>query len=268
MSLTVIIPVHEINDSVKEYLSNAIKSVIEQKYYDEVRKVMVVLPPSIETDVKEFVDALKEDTIELIYCINEGATDFQSQVNKGAEKCDTQYFTILEFDDEISLTFYKNADKHITYFTDVDLFLPIMVEVNQNSQVEKMTNETVWSKSFVGENGVMGYLNTDALNAYTDFKISGAIFKTSEYVGLGGLKKNIKLTFQYEFLLRMLSNGMKIYTIPKISYKHLNMRDGGLFHTYANTMNMEERKFWFDVAKRESNFPSDREIDTSLLSVK
>ena len=88
-----------------------------------------------------------------------------------------------------------------------------------------------------------------------------AFSKTEEFNTAGGLKSNIKLTFQYEFLLRFLTNASKIYTVPKIGYKHLTIREGSLFDTIAKTMDMKERQFWFETAKKEANFFNDRPID-------
>jgi hypothetical protein len=140
-----------------------------------------------------------------------------------------------------------------------------MIEVNEKNEGIKLTNETVWAQQFVGENGEMGYLNQNALKQYTDFKLSGAVIKRSEFLNLGRYKSNIKLTFMYEFLLRALNNASKIFSIPKIGYKHLATREGGLFDTYLKTMPVDERKFWFDVATKESNFINDRPIDMSRL---
>ena len=128
-----------------------------------------------------------------------------------------------------------------------------------------MTNETVWAQQFVGENGEMGYLNAKALQQYTDFKLSGAIIKKSEFQNLGGYKSNIKLTFMYEFLLRALNNACKIFSMPKIGYKHLATRQGSLFDGYLKTMPANERKFWFETANKEANIMGDRVIDMSRL---
>jgi hypothetical protein len=210
--------------------------------------------------LEEFETELK---IELLR--NDGNADFQSQINLAVEKVETEYFSILEFDDEYSTTYFKNAQKYIENYDDIDVFLPFIIEANDKRQRLKFTNEVVWSKQFVGENGELGYLNSRSLGQYTDFKIVGGIFKKDEFEGAGGLKSKIKLTFQLEFLLRMLNNGSKIFTIPKVGYMHLAIREGSLFDTYAKTMNIKERKFWFDVAQKEYSFISDREIDMSLL---
>jgi hypothetical protein len=141
----------------------------------------------------------------------------------------------------------------------------MIIEVNNDNEGIKLTNETVWAQQFVGENGEMGYLNLNALKQYTDFKLSGAIIRKSEFESLGKYKSNIKLTFMYEFLLRALNNSCKVYSIPKIAYKHLSTREDSLFDQYQKNMSMEERKFWFDIAGKESNFTTDREIDISWM---
>ena len=58
----------------------------------------------------------------------------------------------------------------------------------------------------------------------------------------------------YEFLLRVINNGFKIYSIPKFLYKHLSTRPNSMFDIYSKTMPIEERKYWFNVALTESNF--------------
>jgi hypothetical protein len=267
MNLTTIIPVHEYNEEVEKLFNAAIDTVIEQDGIDEKPEVLVVYVA--ELDNNELFNKNKEKTYEnitLTYLKNEGNTDFQSQINFGVENTKTDWFSILEFDDELSTTYYKNVLHHIEKLDNVDLILPILVEVNENNDALKLTNETVWSKQFVGENGEMGYLNVVALNQYTDFKISGGVFKKSEFESVGGLKSNIKLTFTYELLLRMLNNGSNIYTMPKIGVKHFTTREGSLFDDYNKTLTIQDRKFWFDTAKKESNFFNDRVIDMSLLT--
>ena len=269
MNISIIIPIHEYNEVVVGYLDKAIESIIKQEGSD-LPEVVVVYAAAIEEKIKSYfnfdITIPKENYPVITYVKNEGNTNYQSQVNLGVENISSDYFTVLEFDDEISTTYLKNGSKYIESYSDIDVFLTMMIEVNEKGEGMKVTNEIVWAQQFVGENGEMGYLNANALKQYTDFKLSGAIIKKSEFKNIGGYKSNIKLAFMYEFLLRALNNACKVYSIPKIGYKHLSSRENSLFDGYLKTMSVPERKFWFETAVNEANFMNDRTIDTTRLN--
>ena len=89
------------------------------------------------------------------------------------------------------------------------------------------------------------------------------IIKKEVLENYGGFKSSIKLTFVYEFLLRMTYNSVKIMTIPKIGYKHVNMRTDSIFWDYKfgnNQISENEVKFWVSSAKKEYFFVDDRNI--------
>lgn len=267
-NITIIIPVHEFNEVVSTYLDKSFESIIKQEKITETPNILVVYPTNIENDMKTYLSKYlisSDYQFKITEIVNDSNSDYQSQVNLAVKNVSTDYFTVLEFDDEISNTFIKNGVSHIEAYPETDIFLTMMIEVNEKNEGIKLTNDTVWSQNFVGENGEMGYLNAPALKQFTDFKLSGAIMKKSEFINLGGYKSNIKLSFMLEFLLRALNNSCKIYSIPKIGYKHLATREGSLFDGYLKTMPMNERKFWFETAMKEYNFINDRLIDISLL---
>jgi len=268
MELSVIIPVHEFDETVEKYLKTALDSVKNQEEANNLFPAVIIV--SASEVVKNNIDELISK-IELPFTpqtiINQGNTSFQGQVNFGVNNINTKYFTILEFDDELSIKFLKNYKRYTFAYPDIDLFMSIIVEVNEENRPLKLTNEPVWSKQFVGENGIIGYLNAKALSQYTDFKIAGSIFKTEEYKNNGMLKTKIDLTFNYELLLRYVNMGSKIFVIPKTIYKHVVTRPNSLFAKYATTMTLKERKFWFETAKKESNFNTDRDINKSELLV-
>ena len=268
MNITTIIPIHEFNDKNSTLLDKAIESIVKQENIDTKPQTIVVYAQEIDTEMLVYQQSLLAkypEGLNIIFIRNEGKTDYQSQVNLAVESVATDYFSVLEFDDEFGTTYFRNARKYIKSFPEIDVFLSMMIEVNEKNEGIKLTNETIWAQQFVGENGEMGYLNLNALKQYTDFKLSGAIIKKTEFKNLGGYKANIKLTFMYEFLLRALNNASKIYSIPKIGYKHLATREGSLFDGYLKGMPVDERKFWFEVATKESNFINDRPIDMSRL---
>ena len=255
MNITAIIPVHEYNEKIQSLLDKAIESILKQEKLEKLPEVIVVSPLGLQGLI-EYCSKYN-DTLKLRLINHEGKTDYQSQVNLAADSVTTDYFSVLEFDDEYSSTFFRNAEKYIESYPDIDVFMTMMIEVNELNQGIKLTNETLWAQQFVGENGEMGYLNANAIKQYTDFKLSGAVIKKSEFINIGRYKSNIKLTFMYEFLLRALNNACKIFSIPKIGYKHFATREGSLFDGYLKGMPIDERKFWFDTASKEANFITD-----------
>jgi hypothetical protein len=265
MNITVIIPIHEYNEKTTSLLDKAVESITKQENIDSLPKVIIVYAAAIENELMNSPIIKTMDSLSPMFIKNEGNTDYQSQVNLAVNSVTTDYFSVLEFDDEYGITYFKNANQYISLYPDIDVFLTMIIEVNEKNEGIKLTNETVWAQQFVGENGEMGYLNINSLKQYTDFKLSGAIIKKSEFINVGKYKSNIKLTFMYEFLLRALNNACKIFTIPKIGYKHLATREGSLFDGYLKNMPMEERKFWFETATKESNFINDRPIDMSRM---
>jgi hypothetical protein len=265
-NITVIIPIHEFNDVIAGYLDKAVESILKQEHLEELPHIAIVSSALIENDVINYFSAkYSNSNLNLNFIKNEGKTDYQSQVNLAVESVTTPYFSVLEFDDEYGTTYFRNSEKYLKSYPEVDVFLTMMIEVNEKNEGIKMTNETVWAQQFVGENGEMGYLNINALKQYTDFKLSGAIIKKSEFKNIGGFKTNIQLTFGYEFLLRALNNACKVFSMPRIGYKHLATREDSLFGQLGKNMPMDERKFWFETANREANFPNDRLIDMSRL---
>ena len=143
----------------------------------------------------------------------------------------------------------------------MSLFFPIVVDVDSTNNFIGFTNESVWAVSFSEK---LGMLDNSTLLRYQNYQLSGAIIKTEEFLEIGGLKSSMKLTFTYEFLLRATYNDFEIMTIPKIGYRHMNMREWSLFWNYKNHPEQklagEEAKFWVDLAKKEYFFTDDRRI--------
>lgn len=187
-------------------------------------------------------------------------TDYSSQINLGVENSKYDWISFFEYDDEYSFIWFKNVKDYIGYHPECDGFLPVVVDVDEKGIFAGYTNEATFAASF---NTELGILTNDLLNMYQNFQTSGMVLKKSFIQNFGGFKKSIKLTFVYEFLLRMTYNSAKIMTIPKLGYKHVNMRESSLFWSYKNGKNVmtdNEVKFWIDTAKKEYFFNSDRDI--------
>jgi hypothetical protein len=146
-------------------------------------------------------------------------------------------------------------------YKDVDAFLPIVVDIDEKLIFAGFTNEATFAANVSAE---MGILTNETLQTFQNFQISGMVFNKEKYLQVGGLKSNLKLTFGYELFLRLTHNSAKIMTIPRIGYKHMNLREGSIFWNYKNgedKMNQSEAKFWIDTAKKEYFYTNEREIN-------
>jgi glycosyltransferase involved in cell wall biosynthesis len=254
IDITVILPVHEINDELKKYYENAIKSITQQKA--KATELLVVVPKG-NKDVIDYVNSYDYNGLTQRTIINDGKTDFASQVNLGVEQASSKWVTFLEMDDEFSIIWLDNARKYITAYPETEIFLPIVVDVDVNGQYIGFTNETVWASQFSDE---MGYLDHDTVLKYQNYNFDGMVIKKDTYLSNGGIKPTIKLTFMYEFLLRMTHFGVITMTIPKLGYKHVNQRPGSLFNNYSKEIKQVEAQWWMSLAKRECHQVKAREI--------
>ncbi len=196
--ISVVLPVHELNVLTKPMFANAIKSIEQQKVVPD--EVIIVVPKGSE--VSEYLKTFDFETIKNITTVveNDGETDFASQVNFGVSKAKSEWISFLEFDDEYSNIWFDNVIKYRKAYDNVGIFLPIIVDVDANGGFIGFTNEAVWANSFSDE---LGILDLNALLAYQNFNIDGIVMKRSIFNEHGGFKPSIKLTFIYEFLLRM-----------------------------------------------------------------
>lgn len=260
--ITVILPVHELNDETKPLFKNAILSISEQTVKPD--ELLIVIPKN--SDLVPYLKSYDFGTLKKYVKVieNDGETDFSSQINFGVSNVTTEWFSILEFDDEFAKIWIKNVVEYKEAYKNVGIFLPIVIDVNSDGDFLSFTNEAVWANSFSDE---LGILDNSALLTYQNFNIDGMVMKKSLYDELGGLKPSIKLTFTYEFLLRMTFKDVRVMVIPKFGYKHVNQRKGSLFATYHQDMNPIEAKWWLTTAKKEYYFPNDRKITYEVQNV-
>jgi hypothetical protein len=257
-NITIILPVHRIEDNYRVMFENAVKSV--EQFHNDV-KLMIVCPANVKS---EFANI--SDTLEVNIVTNNTKTDFCSQVNLGIENCDTEWFSILEIDDEYKSIWLKSINEYVNTYSDIDVFLPVVKDINTEGNFVSFTNESTWAYGFTEKQGV---LDNEVLLDFQNYQISGGLYKTQVVKDNGSLKENIKLTFGYEFLLRLTHNNVKIMTVPRIGYQHLNFREDSLFWLYknddTNKISEEEAKFWLETAKKEFFFKNKRDVNYEVV---
>jgi hypothetical protein len=257
-NITIILPVHRIEESYRVMFENAVKSV--EQFHNDV-KLMIVCPLDVKSEFTNISDVLEVNVV-----TNNSKTDFCSQVNLGIENCDTEWFSILEIDDEYKPIWLKSINEYVKTYNDIDVFLPVVKDINVEGNFVSFTNESTWAYGFTEKQGV---LDNEVLLDFQNYQISGGLYKTQVVKDNGSLKENIKLTFGYEFLLRLTHNNVKIMTVPRIGYQHLNFREDSLFWSYkndeANKLTEDEAKFWLETAKKEFFFKNKRDVNYEVV---
>jgi hypothetical protein len=255
-NITILLTIHKINEEYEKMILNAINSI--EDFHNDV-KLMLIYPKTISNEIKKL--SLSQKT-EIVHLEHENSTDFISQINLGINNCDTEWFSILELDDIYTKLWLKTMDEYIKAHTDVDVFLPIVKDVNTDGLFVGFTNESTWAYGFCEKQGI---LDNETLLDYQNYQISGGLFKTNVVKDNGLFKDNIKLTFAYEFLLRLTHNNVKIMVIPKIGYEHVVMREDSIFWLLKNDENLKlsdsEVNFWLESAKKEFFFKNKRDLN-------
>lgn len=257
LSLSVILPLKSsLVKDFQDYFSKAIESLKSQKVQFE--ELLIV--HSSEEKLIDFLNNFDFGNLNVKKIQWETQPNFASQVNLGVKEAKGDWISIFEFDDEYSSIWFDNVLKYSEIFSEVQVFLPVVVETDEKGVFAGFTNEATFAANFAQE---LGYLTNDTLQDYQNFQTSGAAIKKTVFEDFGGIKSSMKLTFIYEFLLRLTYNSVPIMTIPRLGYKHLNMREGSIFWNYKfgdQIMSEPEVRFWIQTAKQEYFFTDDRSI--------
>ena len=257
LSLSIILPIKssKVKD-FEDYFNKAIDSIKNQQV--GVEELVIIHTP--EESLVTHLNGYDFGDLQVTKLLWDKDPSFMDQVNFGIENAKGKWVSLFEFDDEYSSIWFKNVKKYIESYPESQMFLPVVVETDEKGVFAGFTNEATFAANFTQE---MGFLTNETLQNYQNFQTAGSVFKKEIIEDFGGFKSSIKLTFIYEFLLRLTYNSVSIMTIPKLGYKHTNMREGSIFWNYKfgeSVMTEDEVKFWIQTAKREYFFVEDRAI--------
>ena len=257
LSLSVILPIKSSKaKDFDEFFEKAILSLKNQQIgFEEL-----VIVHSQEQSLIDILDSYDFGDLNVTKLLWDQEPNYANQVNFGIKNAKGTWVSLFEFDDEYSSIWFKNVKKYVESFPEVQMFLPVVVETDEKGLFAGFTNEATFAANFSQE---MGMLTNDTLQEYQNFQTAGSIIKKSVIEDFGGFKPSIKLTFIYEFLLRLTYNSVSVMTIPRLGYKHVNLREGSIFWNYKfgeSKMVEDEVKFWIQTAKREYFFTDDRSI--------
>lgn len=252
--LTIIIPVKEYNNSIDSLLHRAIVSCCDNR----------IILFGKDVDKYKFKPEENENIPNMTQINNTSENlSYQHNVNLAIDMVETKYFSVLEYDDFYSEKWFDNVEKYVKYdVEDISGFLPLTevieyepVETEKPYNVIGYSNEAFWASSFSDE---IGYLDLESLQNYLSFNTSGAVFKKDDFILLGKLKESMKLVFWFEYLLRALHEGKKMFVIPKVGYYHFVGRKDSMTSEYEQNISEKEADWWIDLAKKEFFFKKDR----------
>lgn len=251
--VNIIVPLNNFDESVSTLLSDALKSIV----VNDVKKCTVTFigPSTVTSDAKELYNSLKIPYT--LKTITNNNTDIFVQINKAVSNCTAPYFSILEYDDQYTKNIFKNFEEYSKSMVGVSIYIPLNEILDAtNATIVSFYNETPWVNSLAEE---LGFLTGEILETQMDFNLTGAIFKTDDFISIGGLKPSLKIASWYEMLLRMAYNNKAMYVIPKVGYIHKINRNGSYSETQKEVISQEEGQWLINTARQEYFFKEDRE---------
>ncbi len=187
-----------------------------------------------------------------------------------------EWFTVLESDDSLTKNWVKYFNLFSTEKNEYDAFVPLSRQIAPMGFAGFM-NEASWVDGFAE---VAGIFDLNLMLRFNCVNIAGTAFKTQSILKYSEekdgtykpMKESMKINYSYEFLLRMIYNDLKFYTIPRMGYDCRVNRNVEKYDYFSSKLPMdivqkspenggvkaEEFKFWTDLAKKEYFFDNDR----------
>ena len=257
LNLSIILP---IKTSLVRDFDNFFKKSIDSIRNQSIQPKELIVVHTNEESLIKYLNDFDFGTLNTKLVKFDGEPNYSSQINSGVSESSGEWVSFFEFDDEYANIWFENVKKYMDHYPEIDAFLPIVVDVDEKGIFVGFTNEATFAANFTQE---MGFLTHETLLSYQNFQTSGMVVKKERLTEFGTFKPSMKLTFVYEFLLRMTYNSLRVMTIPKLGYKHTTLREGSIFWNYksgSDVMTENEVKFWISAAKKEYFFNEDRNI--------
>lgn len=267
-NLSVVIPIHEIKEEDTKFFEDCIKSIKKQSY--KPKNVTIVHTKSTDLDLVNKVLESEEFKDEVSLILNEtDKTDFYSQVNYFTNSCETEWFSIIEFDDEYAKYAFDHFIEYREAYSGIKMFLPLVAETKTEGEFIKFTNEIGLVNSRDNLTSLetirqLGFVDFDMVSNHVIYRPIGGFIKTEEFIDCGKFKPSIKYHQQYEFMLRWTHKENETMTMFKLGYQHKSGRENSHDMSPDFRPTAEEFYFWLDTAKKEYYFPREREIKTDF----
>lgn len=228
----------------------------------------------------EVISALKE----LNYIIKPTDADtFSKAFNEGlnyAISNSYKNFSVVEYDDVVDVKWFKYFDAYSAQKPDMDGFLPLTREISNGNFIGYF-NEACWVDGFAE---VAGIFDLTLLLRFSCMNITGTVFKTESIQRFSqfnkdenyyrAMKESLRVSYVYEFFLRMIYKDLKFFSIPRAAYEHRVDRSFDKVNYFSSKlpkdlllkseidggMSPDEYNFWNNLIKKEFYFDKDRNL--------
>ncbi len=187
-----------------------------------------------------------------------------------------EWFSMVEHDDFFTKFWLKYFNVYSTEKNENDVLIPLGKQTGPMGFAGFM-NEACWVDGFAE---VAGIFDLNLMLRFNCINISGCAIKTKSILNYSEekdgfykpMKESMKINYSYEFLLRMIYNDLKFYTVPRLGYDAKINRNIEKYDYFSSKlpmdlvqkspenggMTIEEYKFWTDLVKKEYFFDNDR----------
>ena len=127
LNLSVILPIKtSLERDFDELFKKAISSITTQSVLP--KELVIVYAKSDE--LSKYLETFELSNIEVKKIPFEGEPNYSSQINLGVKNSTGEWISFFEFDDEYSQIWFKNVKKYSEIYSDVEAFLPIVIDVD------------------------------------------------------------------------------------------------------------------------------------------
>mgnify|MGYP000521562062 CR=1 FL=1 len=155
LSLSVILPIKSSKTrNFDEYFEKAITSIKTQQV--EIEELVIV--HSSEESLITFLNEYDFESLNVVKLLWDKGPSYCDQVNYGISNAKGTWISLFEFDDEYSSIWFKNVQKYVNSYPQVQAFLPVVVETDEKGVFAGFTNEATFAANFSQE---IGFLTND-----------------------------------------------------------------------------------------------------------
>jgi hypothetical protein len=171
LSLSIILPIKSaLAKDFDEFFDKSIKAI----HLNDTKPLELVIVHTQEEQLIDFLNTYDFGDLSVKKIEHKGDANFAEQINLGIKNSSGKWVSFYEFDDEYSKIWFKNVKNYIDHYPEVQVFLPVVVDIDNKGVFAGFTNEATFAANFTQE---IGYLTNETLINYQNFQTSGAVFK-------------------------------------------------------------------------------------------